>query len=166
MELGPALRVGPAPDEFGSVYRHSRARTSWSVSIKWNRNPRLEPLSPGAPTDRSRPGRRGYTDGVSERTAGAPVISAVPPPPRRLSAEFWAIIGVGVALAGLNLAGQRSAAEDRRSIRADLQGEIQSVRADIESVRADIHALAERVARLEGAFATLRPDERFDPGSK
>lgn len=79
--------------------------------------------------------------------------------PRGLSAEARVVIGVGaalagtvltvgVALAGLILAGQSSAAEDRRAIRGEIQdfraavgAEFKSVRAEFQSVRAEIRAV-------------------------
>lgn len=65
-----------------------------------------------------------------------------------MSPEVIAILGVGVSLAALILSGQRSvnARMDRLEVR-------------MERLEAAIHALAERVARLEGAvpFLTTRP---------
>ena len=56
-----------------------------------------------------------------------------------MSPELWAIIAAAVAIIGQGYANGRSAASERAAIRTDL------------------HALGERVARLEGAFAYLRP---------
>jgi len=53
--------------------------------------------------------------------------------------EFYAILAVGVSLAGLILTGQRIVSNERQAIRQGL------------------HAIAERVARLEGAFPFLAP---------
>ncbi len=101
--------------------------------------------------------------------------NVVVPHPRR-SPEFWAIITVGVGLATLGaalaaviLTGLSTAAEDRQAIRADLQSvrsDLHSVRADLQSVRADLQSLGERVARLEGAFAYLRPLPASTPDSE
>ena len=119
-----------------------------------------------------------------------------------MSPEVLSILGVGVSLAALVLAGQRSLRAEINSVRAQLQeglaaasAEINSVRAEINSVRAeinsvrtqlqeglaaasaergairteiraDLRALAERVARLEGAFpffaARFRPEPQPD----
>lgn len=55
-----------------------------------------------------------------------------------MTPEIWTIIGVGVALAGLILTGQRS------------------IRKDIGELRTDLTALRERMAHLEGLLEGLR----------
>ena len=73
-----------------------------------------------------------------------------------MSAEFIAILGVGVALAGLILSGRRSVFARMDRLEDDL-------RSEIRSVGDRVNALAERVSRLEGAFAFVAP--RFsEPG--
>ena len=74
-----------------------------------------------------------------------------------MSPEAIAIIGVGVAtlgvgasLAALILSGHRSLRTEIHAVRTDLTTEIRSL-------RAEVHALAERVARLEGAVPFLAP---------
>ncbi len=68
---------------------------------------------------------------------------AAHPTTRRLSAEFWAILGatgtmltVTVTLAAFILSNQNNAAEDRRSMRE----EIQSIRGEIHALRSDIQS--------------------------
>lgn len=76
-----------------------------------------------------------------------------------MSAEVLSILGVGVGLAALVIGGQRS-------IRADLRTGLAAASAERQAIRTDLHALAERVARLEGAFpffaARILPDQRSE----
>ena len=80
-----------------------------------------------------------------------------------MTPEFWTIIGVGIALASLILAGQRSL---RREI-ADVRSEIAEVRiefaqfrsevaSEIAEVRKELGQLRERMAHLEGLLEGLR----------
>ena len=62
-----------------------------------------------------------------------------------MSGEIIAILGVGVALAGLILNGQRG-------LRADIAG----LRGEIAEIRAEIAQLRERMAHLEGLLEGLR----------
>ena len=62
-----------------------------------------------------------------------------------MSPELIAIIAVGVAIAGLVLAGQRS-------LRQDIEG----LREDIAGLRQDVVQLRERMAHLEGLLEGLR----------
>lgn len=73
-----------------------------------------------------------------------------------MSPEVIAIVSVGVGLAALILSGQRSLRTEIQAIRAELTTEIRSL-------RAEVHALAERVARLEGAVPFLTPRTPRDP---
>ena len=56
------------------------------------------------------------------------------------------------------------------TLRGDIRADVASLRADVAAVRAGLHALAERVARIEGAFTgPWRPlceggSRGFDPG--
>ncbi|MDE0205351.1 MAG: hypothetical protein OXP66_04910 [Candidatus Tectomicrobia bacterium] len=62
---------------------------------------------------------------------------------RRLGSEFWAIIGVGVLLAGLIGGMYGSLRNDIAVLRAE-------VRADVASVKAEVVSIKERLARIEG----------------
>ena len=62
-----------------------------------------------------------------------------------MSGEIIAILGVGIALAGLILNGQRG-----------LRGEIAGLRGEIAAVRAEVAQLRERMAHLEGLLEGLR----------
>ena len=62
-----------------------------------------------------------------------------------MSPEVLSILGVGVGLAALVIAGQRT-------LRADLRAGLAAASAERQAIRTDLHSLAERVARLEGAF--------------
>ena len=62
-----------------------------------------------------------------------------------LSPELVSIFAVGVALAGLILAGLRGVRTELHVVQADLRGELRDVRADVGDLR-------ERMARLEGLF--------------
>ena len=79
-----------------------------------------------------------------------------------MSGEAVAIIGAAVGLLGvlvplmLYLHGRLAA--DLAATRIELRGDVAAVRADVAEVRRDVHALAERVARIEGAMsAPWRP---------
>ena len=73
-----------------------------------------------------------------------------------MSPEFYTIIAVSIALAGLILNGQRSMSA---SI-TELRGQIGGLRTELNSLREQMHqeiaALSERVARLEGLLEGLR----------
>ena len=58
---------------------------------------------------------------------------------RRLGSEFWAVIGVGVLLAGL-IGGMYGS----------LRNDIAVLRADVASVKADVVSIKERLAHIEG----------------
>ena len=62
-----------------------------------------------------------------------------------MSGEIMAILGVGVALAGLILTSVRG-----------LRGEIAGLRGEIAEVRAEVAQLRERMAHLEGLLEGLR----------
>ena len=62
-----------------------------------------------------------------------------------MSGEIIAILGVGIALAGLILNGQRG-----------LRAEIAGLRGEIAEVRAEVAQLRERMAHLEGLLEGLR----------
>ncbi len=61
-----------------------------------------------------------------------------------MSPEVIAILAVGVSLAALIVSGQRS-----------LRSGLEAATAERASIRQDLHALAERVARIEGALPFL-----------
>ena len=66
-----------------------------------------------------------------------------------MSPEVWTIIGVGIALASLMLAGQRSMRHDIAEVRNDLGRQIADVRDQVAQLR-------ERMAHLEGLLDGLR----------
>ena len=73
-----------------------------------------------------------------------------------MSPEFYTIIAVSIALAGLILNGQRSMSASM----TELRGQIGGLRTELNSLREQMHqeiaALSERVARLEGLLEGLR----------
>lgn len=66
-----------------------------------------------------------------------------------MNPEFWAIIGVGVALAGLQwrLYGGLNARMDRIEARMD------RLEARMERIEADLTSIKERLSRIEGWIA-------------
>lgn len=66
-----------------------------------------------------------------------------------MTPEFWAIIGVGVALAGLQwrLYGSLNARMDRIEARMD------RIEARIDRIEADLTSIKERLSRIEGWIA-------------
>ena len=96
-------------------------------------------------------------------------------PDTSMSPEFYTIIAVSVAIAGLILNGQRATATAIRELRTELQGEFRAglagFRTELDALDArvteqigelreqmhqDLAALGERVARLEGLLEGLR----------
>ena len=92
-----------------------------------------------------------------------------------MSAEFWAIIGVGVALIGvvvplmlgLHVSLRAEVRTEIAALRAEVHGEIASLRSEMRAEFAAVNerllaleqrvsALEQRVARLEGAFEEMR----------
>ena len=77
-----------------------------------------------------------------------------------MSPEFYTIIAVSIALAGLILNGQRSLSASITELRQELRSEIGGLRTEFNSLREQMHreiaALSERVARLEGLLEGLR----------
>ena len=69
--------------------------------------------------------------------------------------EMIAILGVGIALAGMILHGKhetnRAIADVRKEI-ADLRTEMADLRKEIADLRKDMADLRERMARVEGLF--------------
>jgi len=65
---------------------------------------------------------------------------------RRLGSEFWAIIGVGVLLAGLIGGMYGSLRNDIAVLRAD----VASVKDDVASVKTEVVSIKERLAHIEG----------------
>ena len=61
-----------------------------------------------------------------------------------MSAELWAIIGVGVALAGLQW-----------RMYASLNGRMDRIEARLDRIEADLTSVKERLARLEGQVELL-----------
>ena len=80
-----------------------------------------------------------------------------------MSTELIAIIGVGVALAGLMLNGQHTLRSETRAefqvVRAETRAEFQAVRAEMreefKAQREDINGLLGRMTHLEGRMAHL-----------
>ena len=69
-----------------------------------------------------------------------------------MSGEILAILGVGVALAGVILTSSRGLRQDIRQDMAQLETR---VREDISQLRGDMNQLAERVGRMEHSQAKL-----------
>ena len=65
-----------------------------------------------------------------------------------MTPETIAIIGVGIALAGIILHAKR----DTNRALADIREEVADLRKEIGDVRKDMAELRERMARLEGLF--------------
>ena len=63
-----------------------------------------------------------------------------------MSAEFWAIIGVGAALAGLQW-------RMYASLNASLNGRIDRIEARLDRIEADLASVKERLSRIEGWIA-------------
>ena len=61
-----------------------------------------------------------------------------------MSAEAIAIAGVGVALLTVLV-----------PLLVSIRGDVRDLRAETAAIRRDLHALAERVARIEGAMGAL-----------
>ena len=59
-----------------------------------------------------------------------------------MSAEFWAVIGVGVALAGMQW-----------RMYASLNGRMDRIEAGIERIEAALTSVKERLSRIEGWIA-------------
>ena len=73
-----------------------------------------------------------------------------------MSGEIIAILGVGVALAGLILTSVRGLRQDMQTQIGGLRGEIAGLRGEIAEIRAEIGKLRERMAHLEGLLEGLR----------
>lgn len=80
-----------------------------------------------------------------------------------MSAEFWAIIGVGVALAGLqwrmyaSLNGSLNNRMDRIEARMD------RIEARLDRIEADLTSIKERLSRIEGWIAGRFREETAQP---
>ena len=73
-----------------------------------------------------------------------------------MSGEIIAILGVGVALAGLILTSVRGLRQDMQTQFGGLRGDIAGLRGEIAEIRAEIAQLRERMAHLEGLLEGLR----------
>ena len=73
-----------------------------------------------------------------------------------MSGEIIAILGVGVALAGLILTSVRGLRQDMQVQIGGLRGEIAGLRGEVAEIRAEIGKLRERMAHLEGLLEGLR----------
>ena len=67
------------------------------------------------------------------------------------------ILTIGMSLAGLMFTGQRVLRAEIQTVRTELREGLAAAAAERAVIRNDIHALAERVARLEGAVPFLMP---------
>ena len=73
-----------------------------------------------------------------------------------MNPEFWAIIGVGVALAGLQwrLYGSLNARMDRLETRMDrLETRMDRIEARMDHIGTDLTSIKERLSRIEGRIA-------------
>ena len=73
-----------------------------------------------------------------------------------MSGEMIAILGVGVALAGVILTATRGLRQDMQAQMGGLRGEIAGLRGEIAEIRGEIAQLRERMAHLEGLLEGLR----------
>jgi len=91
-----------------------------------------------------------------------------------MTPEMWTIISVGIALAGLSLAGQQSSRRERAAIRTEIAAvhtdfgnqiaglraefgkQVAELRTEIAALRAELAALRERMAHMEGLIDGLR----------
>ena len=77
-----------------------------------------------------------------------------------MSPEFYTIIGVAIALAGLIINSHRSLSASMAQMRAEHLEAIGALRTELSAaigeLRKDLGALGERVARLEGLLEGLR----------
>lgn len=73
-----------------------------------------------------------------------------------MSPELIAILGVGVALAGILIAGQRTAAADTKDLRKEIAGVRTDMDKGLAGLRDEVGSLRERMARLEGLLEGLR----------
>ncbi len=83
-----------------------------------------------------------------------------------MSPEVIAIVASALTIAGLILREGRRAAQDRKSAATDRKSaaeERAAIRADLRHLERD---LGQRLARLEGAFAYLRPPHATAPDGK
>ena len=74
----------------------------------------------------------------------------------QMSGEIIAILGVGIALAGLILTSVRGLRQDMQAQISGLRGEIAGLRGEIGEIRGEIGKLRERMAHLEGLLEGLR----------
>lgn len=72
-----------------------------------------------------------------------------------MSAEFWAIVGVGVALAGLHWRMHAALRQDLNARIGDLSGRMDSLTARLDAMQADLANVKERLARVEGVLDLL-----------
>ena len=93
-----------------------------------------------------------------------------------MSAEFWAILGVGVTLLGVGVSlglllyqftgGLRGEMSEFRGEIRDIRGEVGGLRSEMSEFRGEIADLRERMARLEGLFeGYVRGDSKAPAGS-
>ena len=83
-----------------------------------------------------------------------------------MSPDTLAVLAVGVALAGLQLALFRDLKGDMRDLRRETREDLGKVRQDLGELRRDLAAQGERLARIEGAVlgpARPEPPQPFDP---
>ena len=81
-----------------------------------------------------------------------------------MSAEFWAITGVGVALIGvvvplmwgLHLSLRAEVRGEIAALRAEMRVEFAAISERLSALEQRVSALEQRVARLEGAFEEMR----------
>ncbi len=73
-----------------------------------------------------------------------------------MTPEFWAIIGVGVALGTLILSGQHRLRGEMAAMEERLRGEMAAQGKRLDRVEAGLAELRERVAHVEGVLEGLR----------
>lgn len=70
-----------------------------------------------------------------------------------MSAEFWAIIGVGVALAGMQWRMYASLNANLNGRMDRIEARMDRIEARIERIEADLTGVKERLSRIEGWIA-------------
>ena len=72
-----------------------------------------------------------------------------------MSAEFWAIIGVGIALAGLQWRMYASLSAGLNGRMDRIEARLDRMEARLDRIEADLTSVKERLSRLEGQVELL-----------
>ncbi len=71
-----------------------------------------------------------------------------------MTPEIFSILGVGIALAGIILNGQRQLRRDMEQLRAETISRADKLTADFADLRREVSGLDARLSRLEGVVST------------